>query len=392
MRKPVLVALSAITIGTSLVVVTPPANADGPFPDNFIDIRQVPRGTSLLVRAGRGSFTAQCGRNQNGHHNPDNFIVAPGVSDGAHHVHDYVGNLSTDGFSTDQSLAAAGTTCRFGDKSPYFWPVLRSITPVNDGNASASPSASPTQSAEQNRQQPAQPSAAAAATSSASASASSGATQDLTEDPSADSSASSAAAAQPANGSATAPRAQATASDEPGGSADGNVGGILLPRSVTLRFRANRAARVVAMPRFIRIITGDAKAATNGGANARAQWTCTGFTDRTTTKYPLCPRGSQVVRILDFPSCWDGQNTDSANHRTHVVFPDADGACASGLKPIPQLRMVLTYSVNSGPSFAVDSFPEQSHNPITDHGDFVNVMPDRLMAAVVNCLNRGQRC
>ena len=214
MRKHVLVALSAITLGTSLVVVTPPANADGPFPDNFIDIRQVPRGTNL-VRAGRGSFIAQCGRNQNGHHNPDNFIVAPGVSNGAHHVHDYVGNLSTDGFSTDQSLAAAGTTCRFGDKSPYFWPVLRSITPVNAGNASASPSASPTQSAQpsqrQQQQQPAQPSASASASSSASASASSGDSSGLTGDPAADSSASSAAAAQPANGSATAPRAQATA-------------------------------------------------------------------------------------------------------------------------------------------------------------------------------------
>jgi hypothetical protein len=221
-----------------------------------------------------------------------------------------VGNLSTDAFSTDESLAAAGTTCRLGDKSTYFWPVIRDRR--SDENA-----------------------------------------------------------------------------DDP----DGNVGRLLLPRAATLQFRGNPTGDVVAMPRFMRIITGDAKAATNGGANAKAGWSCSGFQNRISPdKYTLCPRGSQVLRILDFPSCWDGQNTDSANHRTHVVFPDQNGACPQGTRAIPQLRMTLAYNVPQGPSYAVDAFPEQKHNPVTDHGDFVNVMPDRLMRTVVSCINRGRRC
>ncbi|WP_246075070.1 DUF1996 domain-containing protein [Nonomuraea terrae] len=287
--------------------------AIGPFADDFVDIRQVAP-SRLDARIGRngsrGTFVAQCGTNQNGHHNSDNFIVAPGVSNGAHHLHDYVGNLSTDAFSTDESLEAADTTCRQGDKSTYFWPVLRDRT--SDANA---------------------------------------------------------------------------------GDPDGNVGQILRPRSVRLEFRGNPASEVVAMPRFLRLITGDAKAATNGGAEARAAWTCSGFQNRISPdKYPLCPRGSQVVRILDFPSCWDGQNTDSANHRTHVVFPDQGGACPQGTRAIPRLRMTLTYSVPQGRSYALDAFPEQKHNPVTDHGDFANVMPERLMQSVVSCINRGRRC
>ncbi|MFI6506893.1 DUF1996 domain-containing protein [Streptosporangium sp. NPDC050855] len=284
----------------------------GPFPEDFIDIRQVQRNVQepRTRRGGsRGTFTSRCGTNGNGHRNPDNFIVAPGVSNGAHHIHDYVGNLSTDAFSTDQSLAAAGTTCAFGDRSTYFWPVLRDRT--SDANA-----------------------------------------------------------------------------DDP----DGNVGTIMRARQVNLQFRGNPVSRVTAMPRFIRILTGDAKAATNGGANALAKWSCTGFTDRITTKYPLCPRGSQLVRILDFPSCWDGQNNDSANHRTHVLFPDAGGNCPSGTRAIPQLRMTLVYSTPRTPSFALDAFPEQRHNPVTDHADFANVMPERLMRFAVDCINRGRRC
>ncbi|MEV4529102.1 DUF1996 domain-containing protein [Streptosporangium sp. NPDC049304] len=284
----------------------------GPFPEDFIDIRRVPRNfQDVRTRRGGsgGVFTSRCGTNRNGHHNSDNFIVAPGVSNGAHHIHDYVGNLSTDAFSTDQSLAAAGTTCAFNDRSTYFWPVLRDRT--SDANA---------------------------------------------------------------------------------GDPDGNVGTIMRARQVNLQFRGNPVSRVSPMPRFIRMLTGDAKAATNGGANALAKWTCTGFTNRITTKYPLCPRGSLLVRILDFPSCWDGQNNDSANHRTHVVFPDANGACPSGTRAIPQLRMSLFYATPRTASFALDAFPEQRHNPVTDHADFANVMPDRLMRFAVDCINRNRRC
>jgi hypothetical protein len=71
-----------------------------------------------------GTFSADCGRNVDGHRNSDNFFVSPGVAGGAHHLHDYVGNTSTDRDSTDASLAAAGTTCTRGDRSTYYWPVL----------------------------------------------------------------------------------------------------------------------------------------------------------------------------------------------------------------------------------------------------------------------------
>ncbi|GAA4205663.1 DUF1996 domain-containing protein [Microbispora amethystogenes] len=387
MRKRLILAIAGVLIGGSLNPLAGgarPALADhcdpsvqgagcedvGPAVEDFADIRRVPPGDGG-VRAGRGSFTSRCGRNENGHRNSDNHIVAPGVSNGAHHVHDYVGNLTTNGSSTDESLAAGGTTCRLGDRSTYFWPVLRSRQGLGARpSASPSPSVSPTEAA-----QAAEAAEAAEAT---------GIQQDATAED---------VPGQDVPGEdVTAQDVTARHTEEPGGAAEGNVGTILLPRSVTLQFRGNPVSRVVAMPRFLRLITGDAKAATNGGANARAQWTCSGFTNRLTGRYPLCPRGSLVLRVLDFPSCWDGQNTDSANHRTHVVFPARNGACPAGTRAIPQLRMTLAYSVPGGPSFAVDSFPEQRHNPITDHADFENVMPDRLMRSVVTCVNRGLRC
>lgn len=293
----------------------------GPSPAEFVDIGNVPPNATKPANganASTGTFAARCGTNGNKHFNPDNFIVAPGVSNGAHHEHDYVGNLTTSGFSTDQSLLAGGTTCQGGtDKSAYFWPVLR----VRTGS----------------------------------------------------------------NTSASATDGQ-----------DNNTGTILRPRSAVLQFRGNAQAKVVTPPQFLRIITGDAKAATNGPVNAHAQWTCTGFTNRITTDhYPVCPTGSNLVRVLDFPSCWDGVNTDSANHRTHVLFADsATGACPANTKAIPQLHEVLTYAIPQGQArnIALDSFPEQLHNPVTDHADFEDVFTGNLAQQVVGCINAGRRC
>lgn len=319
-----------------------PAVPDAPAASDFIDIRDVPpsaRGPRNGRAASTGTFTSRCGRNENGHNNPDNFIVTPGVRNGAHHLHDYVGNLSTDAFSTDDSLRAAGTTCARDDRSTYFWPVLRLR---DDADAQQAQQDQDAQQGQQNQQDQ-----------------------------------------------------QGRINENGEDSADGNVGQALTPRSVTLTFQGSAAGRVTAMPEGLRIITGDAKAFTNGTANARAQWTCTGFEDRRTAdKYPLCPNGSRVVRLLDFPSCWDGANNDSANHRTHIVFPDrASGRCPSGTQAVPQLQMRLTYAVPAqAKAFAVDSFPEQLHKPVTDHGDFANFMPARLMDAAVRCINSGRRC
>lgn len=294
--------------------------AGGPSPDDFVDINNVqpnadqpPFAAPQGGNATTGTFTTECGRNEEGHFNSDNVIVTPGVSNGAHHTHDYVGNTTTDGNSTDQSLAASDTTCTNGDQSTYYWPVLRKL----DGNAE----------------------------------------------------------------------------QKPGAAQDANVGSVLTPATVTLTYRGSQAGQVEAMPRFLRIITGDAKAFTNGTKNANASWSCTGFENRQLKdKYPLCPNGSQVVRNFAFQNCWDGRETDSANHRDHMAFSDQNGTCPNGFKAVPQLVERITYDVPQGNSFAVDSFPEQLHKPVTDHGDFINVMPDNLMSKAVDCINNGQKC
>jgi hypothetical protein len=303
---------------------------NGPAAADFVDITtvqpNVPAKPQRSGGASTGTFVTRCGVNANHLHNTDNVIVAPGVTNGAHHEHDYVGNQKVNAFASNDTFLQGGTSCQNkNDLSAYYWPVVREQDGSQEFDANAD-----------------------------------------------------------------------------GGGKEGNVGKILTPLQAQIKYVGSPTSKVVAMPQFLRIITGDAKTTTNGLANANAHWSCTGFEKKVqlTTQYPICPQGSNVVRTFAFQSCWDGTNIDSANHRTHVAFADAGGNCQNGFKAIPQLTMRLVYKVTRPTidngvvknAYAVDGFPEQLHKPATDHDDFISVTTGGLANRIASCLNRGQWC
>ncbi|WP_158841936.1 DUF1996 domain-containing protein [Saccharothrix deserti] len=444
----------ALTIGLAVAISTTgdqgTAQADGADISQFVDITKQQQNVKVPQPqrgASTGTFTVSCGNNENGHFNPDNFIAQPGVRNGAQHLHDYVGNVSTDADSTNESLAAADTTCRNGDKSTYFWPVVR-IDRENEEEEPGQPADAQVECPDVKRQLKNVPGQAKAEVdrnleqlknqiSEANTRLKSSAN---VQDPNFVNNAilgplrdkrtatidriaiaMGRVGQRPQNLQRLAPctvkdgdakdakvadadkEAEADAPEKGDGKSAsdenelvGNEGEIQRPQ-VDLTFRGSPVGKVEAMPQFLRILYGDAKVSTNGTKNARNSWTCTGFEDKVLiNKYPICPEGSKVKRIHDFNSCWDGKNTDSANHRDHIVAPDQNGKCPQGFKAVPQLRISLTYNiprdVQVAGQYAVDSFPEEEHNPFSDHDDFANVMSQQIMNRLVQCVNSGRKC
>ncbi|MEJ2886716.1 DUF1996 domain-containing protein [Actinomycetospora aeridis] len=283
--------------------------------DEYVDITDVDvnrnRGEGGVFAD--GSYTINCGTSD--HNNPSNFMVAPGNPNGAQHTHDYVGNTTTDENSDEASLEAGGTSCTNGDKSTFFWPVLRDLNGT-DSDANAD-----------------------------------------------------------------------------GGGNDGNVGRILTPRSADITFhRTNADQEVAPLPQHLEVIMGNAKAAAQDGKNANAKYTCSGFTDRITDQYPICPSGSRLMRVLDYPNCWDGENLSSEDLRSHIRFPDENGRCADGETNLPALRITLTYDQPAGRAFSIDSFPDNQHDPTTDHSDFMHFSSVARAQEGADCLNGGRQC
>jgi hypothetical protein len=530
------------------------------------NVRPNVRNPTPGAQASNGSFTVDCGTNGNGKFSPDNPVAQPGIKNGAEHLHDFIGNLAITTNSSNADLDASGTTCRNGDKSSYFWPVVRIDKSVRSGaeaqRALAGTTPMVTCPSVRNRL-PAVPAAAKRAVdnrlaaldrgyaaanermatskgrvdarlnstvladlrqqraelikgiSDSIAAAGGGRTSGMVSLVECDTNYDGMHAAmrhtaaslkagldassqiqcptvrdklpgvparavdevnrnlteldrqiseanerlvttrgqggknfvdnailgplkakrtavleriaiaisrgaarpqglealagctltgqpstgQPSNGGSAAPSSPAALPDPQGPNLElpNNTGGIVRPASVLIQYRGNPTSKVVPMPKFLRALTGDAKPTSRGPANARATWTCSGFTDRLADKYPICPKGSQVQRVQDFPGCWDGKNIDSTNHRDHLAFADANtGACKQGFVAIPQLRITISYDiprdVQVKGQFALDSFPEEDHNPFSDHNDFINVNSAQTMQKIATCINKGKTC
>ncbi|KAK4210501.1 hypothetical protein QBC37DRAFT_292391 [Rhypophila decipiens] len=100
------------------------------------------------------------------------------------------------------------------------------------------------------------------------------------------------------------------------------------------------SSKVTAFKPGFRMIAGDptlrAKQGTYPGICHRCQGNGDGFApcdSRDTSEFPLkmCPGGIRATVI--FPSCWDGINLDSPDHRSHMAYAAGGAALAGGACP-----------------------------------------------------------
>lgn len=77
---------------------------------------------------------------------------------------------------------------------------------------------------------------------------------------------------------------------------------------------------------------------------------CTGMD---TAAFPKAPCGGGWRVTVIFPTCWDGKNIDSPNHKQHIAYPatgtfESEGTCPSTHPvKIPQLMYEIMFDVRS---------------------------------------------
>ena len=108
---------------------------------------------------------------------------------------------------------------------------------------------------------------------------------------------------------------------------------------------------------------------------------------------PQCPGGpSQSLHAsIEFPSCWDGRQLDSPDHRSHMVYANADsGACpADHPVSLPQITYEIDYPGITGGS----QYTLSSHGAYSMHADFFAAWDPQVQNALVTgCLNAGLNC
>lgn len=139
-------------------------------------------------------------------------------------------------------------------------------------------------------------------------------------------------------------------------------------------------------PHGLKIVSGDHTRSAQPPEVAR--WSCGTSGERRATA-PECPKGRNLRLEVVFPDCWNGVDTDSADHRSHMAR-SVEGVCPQAHPvPVPQLMLAYTYPI-SGPGH---DLLLASGTTGSAHADFFNAWdPDTLAGEITSCLHREVIC
>jgi hypothetical protein len=167
------------------------------------------------------------------------------------------------------------------------------------------------------------------------------------------------------------------------------------PESVTIYYQGiHNAPQAVTPPQGLRIVVGTASAA-NPDQNPAARWSCVGQ-GPSSRDFMNCPPGTKLETYLDFPTCWNGRDLDSPNHKDHMAF--APGLVCPSSHPVvlPRTVFLITYPVNGGglTLAGTRNGVNVTNAPgYTFHGDFMNAWnPAELERRMRDCIRVYRIC
>jgi len=102
-----------------------------------------------------------------------------------------------------------------------------------------------------------------------------------------------------------------------------------------------------------------------------------------------CPAGTQLNVRYQAPSCWNGVDLDSANHKSHMAYP-VNGECPAGYPvPVPMIEFKLSWPVSGDMSTVAFS----SGRGYSFHYDFFNGWDAAVLNALTqHCIDGGLQC
>lgn len=150
------------------------------------------------------------------------------------------------------------------------------------------------------------------------------------------------------------------------------------------------------VPLGLRMIAGDAKMDRPG---ANHIMNCNGeYGPQEGNAMPVCPAGSEVWQAIDFPSCWDGVNLDSPDHKSHMAFPVRNACPASHPVALPAISFIVIYPVTASDDtrrwrLSSDNYSTAQPGGYSFHADWFNGWrPDVKDQWTRNCINPGNDC
>jgi hypothetical protein len=151
------------------------------------------------------------------------------------------------------------------------------------------------------------------------------------------------------------------------------------------------------VPNGLVILAGDMHASPSnpqatGWSPEVVRWGCGVYTGRQ-NHIPAC--NGTLDLMLQFPTCWDGVNLDSPDHKSHVVYSDGGSCPSTHPKKIPNITYNIHYPVPNGTShlrLASDDYVGGAGG-YSAHGDYMFAWNgETLTKWFNNCIKARRDC
>lgn len=115
---------------------------------------------------------------------------------------------------------------------------------------------------------------------------------------------------------------------------------------------------------------------------------------RPISSVPMNCRSDWLKGVIVFPSCWDGRNLDSRDHKSHMAYPTGRGCPNAYAVKIPKIVLHINYGIHDGRGYALASDAMMGMDRgMSLHADFWNTWDQSVLEQQVsNCLNAGKSC
>lgn len=178
-------------------------------------------------------------------------------------------------------------------------------------------------------------------------------------------------------------------------------------------------AAIETIPIGLKMIAGDGTAGPEKQQSTDVvRWHCQswassdGDNPRWSTSIPACAAPDRVRLDIFFPSCWNGTDLDSFDHKSHMAYPvnsgGPDGTRCPDTHPVPILRVSFHYAFGVKPDvydpatrssigwrLASDGYDLATAGAggMSLHGDWINAWhPEALQAVLDTCIKKGLDC
>lgn len=161
------------------------------------------------------------------------------------------------------------------------------------------------------------------------------------------------------------------------------------------------------IPSGLRIIAGNKNNSSGvqyGDLLEIQNWGCSGTYRNNTGAIQSCPVGEKVRLTINFPQCWDGVNLDSADHQSHMAYPNYKNPPLRSTCPashpvvIPAITEIFDFPVNPGADssywrLSSDMYSSSTPGGYSAHADWMDGWDPTTMTTIVReCLNKSKDC